>query len=107
MTDGELEERLTNLADDIEHIRDVSTQVLLNNVAWLTSNQTILAVLLNHVLRESDDPAVLLDKLEFEARSIIRNRTNFNDNSKESADIYREKAEEKIVQFFRDISLET
>ena len=102
MTDEEIYEHLEGLSDRINHLADMSERVLVNHVAWLTSNQTILVVLLNRFLRDSDDPKTVLDQLEFEARSLIKNRTHFVENSKDSADLYRERTEEKIVQFFRD-----
>jgi hypothetical protein len=102
MTDADLSQRLDDLDQRIEQIASVSEDVLVSQTGWLIAQQVLLAILLERVLRLSDDSETALNQITFDARSMIRNRTKFPDNSQESADRYRQSATEKIEQLLRD-----
>ncbi|MEX0955487.1 MAG: hypothetical protein WDZ83_09775 [Rhizobiaceae bacterium] len=104
MTQDDIEERVAELQSQVDDNASVSQDVLIDQTGWLVAHQTLLSVLLLHLLRLSDDPEIILNQIQFDARSIIRNKTNFVGNSQESADRYRQKAEEKLDQFLHDIS---
>ncbi|EKY27177.1 hypothetical protein HMPREF0185_02150 [Brevundimonas diminuta 470-4] len=95
--------QVTDLEERVEQIAAVSEDVLVNQVGWLTANQSVLAAMLLHVARNSDHPDMVINQIGFEAQSLLRNRTVFRDNDPESAERFRAAAKVRLEQFLADV----
>lgn len=103
MSDPTLEEQIAYLNDRIETIAQVSENIHVSNVGWMVSNQAIVLAAIRHIIENTPNPGITLKRIEFEAKSIVKNKTNFPENSEESEKLFRQSAIEQTQKFFEGI----